>query len=100
MVMGSRQKFTAHGDYPLKIMINNNEIEKVEHAKSLGVAIDKNLSWSIHVNNIIKKVASCVVALRGVRTFISIDTAILIYKSLILPHFDYCSTVWSGLGQG
>ena len=37
--------------------------------------------------------------MKRVRPFISIDTAILIYKSLILPHFDYCSTVWSGLGQ-
>lgn len=99
MVMGSRQKFTAHDDYPLKVMINNYEIEKVEHAKSLGVTIDKNLNWSVHVNNIIKKVSSCIGALKRVRPFISIDTAILIYKSLILPHFDYCSTVWSGLGQ-
>ena len=29
-----------------------------------------------------------------------IRTCPYIYKSLILPHFDYCSTVWSGLGQG
>ena len=98
MVMGSRQKFTAHHDYPLKVMIDNNELERVEHAKSLGVTIDKNLNWSIHVDNIVKKVSSCVGALKRVRSFVSSETAILIYKSLILPHFDYCSTVWSGLG--
>ena len=32
-----------------------------------------------------------------VRPFISMHTAIEIYKGLIEPHFDYCSVVWDGL---
>ena len=34
---------------------------------------------------------------KRVRTFISKETAIQIYNSLIMPHFDYCSPVWDCL---
>ena len=37
--------------------------------------------------------------LKRVRPFISMHTAIEIYKGLIEPHFDYCSVVWNGLSQ-
>jgi hypothetical protein len=99
MIIGSRQRFTAHNDQPIKVMINDNEIRKVEFATSLGVTIDKNLNWSVHVENLIKKVSSAVGALKRVRPFITTTTAIQIYKTLILPHFDYCCTVWGSLSQ-
>ena len=31
--------------------------------------------------------------------FVSMHTAIKIYKGLIEPHFDYCNSVWDGLTQ-
>ena len=31
--------------------------------------------------------------------FVSMHTAVAIYKGLIEPHFDYCSAVWDGLSQ-
>ena len=45
------------------------------------------------------KVSSGVGALKRVRPFVSMHTAIKIYKGLIEPHFDYCSAVWDGLTQ-
>ena len=42
---------------------------------------------------------SSIGALKRVRPFISMHTAIKIYKGLIEPHFDYCSVVWDGLSQ-
>ena len=34
------------------------------------------------------------------RNLISIQfTAVLVYNSLIQPHFDYCSLVWDGLSD-
>ena len=61
MIIGSRQKFTAHkNDASIQVKIDDNEIEKVEYAKSLGVTIDKNLNWSVHIQNLTKKVSSCV----------------------------------------
>ena len=37
--------------------------------------------------------------LKRVRPFVSMHTAIKIYKGPIEPHFDYCSAVWDGLIQ-
>ena len=67
--------------------------------KSLGVTIVKNLNWSTHVKSIVKKVSSCIGALKRIRPFIPTEIAIQIYKMLILPHFDYCCTVWGSLSQ-
>ena len=47
----------------------------------------------------LKKVSSGIGALRRVRPFVSMHTAIKIYKGLIEPHFDYCSAVWDDLTQ-
>ena len=46
-----------------------------------------------------KKVSSDIGTLKRVRPFVSMHTAIKIYKGLIEPHFDYCSAVWDGLTQ-
>ena len=59
--------------------------------------IDNNLSRKKHVNKISKKVSSGIGALKRIRPFISTDTAVKIYNSLIQPHFEYCSTVWDGI---
>ena len=99
MIIGSRQKFTANNDNDIKVVIDNNEIDRVNCAKSLGVTIDKNLNWAVHINNVVKKVSSAIGALKRVRPFITFDTAVMVYKSLILPHFDYCSVVWGGISQ-
>ena len=61
--------------------------------------IDEQLSWKEHIHAISKKVASSIGALKRVRPFISMHTAIKICKGLIEPHFDYCSVVWDGFSQ-
>ena len=38
--------------------------------------------------------SSAIGALRRIRPLISQSTAVLVYNSLIQPHFDYCSLVW------
>jgi hypothetical protein len=99
MIIGSRQKLTAHNNEKIDIKLNNEKIKQVDKAKSLGVTIDNNLSWGEHVGEISKKLASAIGALKRARPYISQESAIKIYEALILPHFDYCSTVWDGLSQ-
>jgi hypothetical protein len=57
----------------------------------------KNLSWEEHVNYISKKVAKGLAMLRRIRNLEPINTLVDIYSSIILPHFDYCSSVWDNL---
>jgi len=97
MIMASRQKLTAHGDPNIEIKINNQKIKKVEQTKTLGITIDKNLNWSAHIDDITKRAASAIGALKRNQMYLSTKSAIKIYEALILPHFDYCSQVWDGL---
>ena len=61
---------------------------------SLGLIIDDNLSWNSHITKISKTISAGINALKRMRPFIGITTAIKIYIGLIEPHFNYCSSVW------
>ena len=100
MLIGSRQRLSATTTgHSLTIQIKGHEIDRVPHTKSLGVHIDQNLSWSKHVNETAKIVSSGIGALKRLRPFICEDTAILLYRALIEPYFDYCCPVWDGLSN-
>ena len=78
--------------------INDQPIKKVNETETLGMTIDQHLTWSKHVEEKSKKISSAIGALKRIRPFITIDVANKIYKAIIQPHLDYCSTVWDGLG--
>ena len=95
MIVGSRQKLDAVADnHCINLNIEGKIIKSVNHAKSLGLYIDKNLSWSKHIEEISKKISSGIGAFKRIRPFISQNIAVQIYKALIEPHFEYCSPVW------
>ena len=94
MIIRSRQKLQS-----LNINVDGVKINQTNHSKAVGLGIDENLSWKEHINAMSKKVASSISALKRVRPFISMHTAIKIYKGLIEPHFDYCSVVWDGFSR-
>ena len=58
------------------------------------------LSWEAHISEVIGKVAKVLAALRRLRPICPQSTLVTIYKSLILPHLDYCSAVWGCIGNG
>ena len=74
-------------------------ITHVTSTKSLGVHIDQTLSWNVHVENLCKKIASGIGALKRVRSFVPYETLRSIFMSLVQPHFDYCNSVWGCCGK-
>ena len=98
MAIGSRQKIRDIDD-EITIKINEREINRVDSVKSLGVYIDNHLTWKKHVDKISKKIASAIGALKRFRPYITTNTAVQVYQALIQPHFDYCCSVWDGLGE-
>ena len=97
MLIGSRQRLQAQNNQHVEIQVEGKIIKQVEETKSLGVYIDNNLSWKKHVDETSKKVYCGIGALKRLKPFISTDYAIKIYRSLIQPHFEYCSAVWDGI---
>jgi len=99
MIISSRQKLQSLNDYTININVDGVQINQTNCSKSLGITIDENLSWKAHIHEISTKVSSGIGAIRRVRPFVSMHTAIKIYKNLIEPHFDYSSVIWDGLSQ-
>ena len=99
MYVGTRQRLSNFLS-GTEIVVNNHSIFPSDQMKSLGVILDKNLNWSDHVDLIIKKVKPALSILRRAKPFVTQYILIQIYNALILPHFDYCSEVWSDLNKG
>ena len=98
MLIGTRQKVSSMQS-SLDTSSDGKLIERKRLFKCLGVNLDKILSWKSHVKSISKKIAKVLGALRRLTSFVTQDILTIIYKSLILPHFDYCSEVWGNLGK-
>ena len=80
-------------------MIDGTPITHVTSTKSLGVHIDQTLSWNVHVENLCKKIASGIGALKRVRSFVPHETLRSIFMSLVQPHFDYCNSILGCCGE-
>ena len=98
MLVGSRQRLATLRSVPC-LEIDSVPIDKVSKAKSLGVCLDENLSWNIQINELTKKIASGIGALKRVRSFVPAATLQLIFNSLVQPYFNYCCTVWDNCNK-
>ena len=73
-------------------------VPKSEH-KHLGVTIQDDCKWDEHIYQIISNVRLHVACLRSFKYKLSRRTLEIMYKSYILPHFDYADTVWDNCTQ-
>ena len=77
----------------IELTIQQQRIEKVCVMKYLGVMIGKNLNFKEHNQYIVKKVAKMVYFMGRMKRKLDKDTKLLLYKSLIVPHIDYSSSI-------
>lgn len=78
-----------HSDF----LIDNKKIVQVKEFKYLGVVIDENLTFTNHADYIIKKVTKKINYLCRIGRNLSSWSKLLIFKTIVLPHFNYCSTI-------
>lgn len=76
-----------------KISVDGEELEIVNQIKYLGIMIDDKLDFKENVDYVCKKVAKKVGVLSRLTNNITMGARITIYKTIIAPHFDYCSTL-------
>lgn len=70
-------------------------IEQVMEFKYLGVLLDTCLDFGSHLGVLTKKVSSRLGMLGRVRNCLPKRHRVMLFTSLVLPHFDYASIVWS-----
>ena len=77
-----------------QITINNIQIEKVNSFNFLGITIDKQLTWKIHVNKICSKISSAIGILNKLKNYLPLQIKINMYHSMISSHINYGILVW------
>ena len=92
MVLG---KSTHH--YDLKF--NGAPIDIKEHLKILGVHLDNKLTFQEHIREILKKVFAKIAALRRLKRLVPSSTLLVLYRSFVLSHFEYCNSLLIGIGK-
>ena len=69
--------------------MNDIHIQQVEHAKYLGIIIDKNLTWSEHVKKVVNKTNSVKGFLHRNLTKCPLPIKSSCYLSLVRPILEY-----------
>ena len=69
-------------------------MRRVKCVKYLGMIVDDKITWSQHVDYISSKITRNIGILKRIRHFISKESLLLLYHTLIEPYFKYCSIFW------
>ena len=84
---------------PCDVSVGNVNILPTPFIKLLGVTIDGKLKFSSHISNICSKAGRNLNALKRVAKSLPVNVKLLLYKTYILCHFNFCPLVWHFCGQ-
>ena len=76
------------------LFFNGMVVTKVNEQKHLGLILDEKLSFRSHVNEKITKTKKIIGMIRHLSKYLPIKTLVLMYKSLVRPHFDYGDVIF------
>ena len=79
---------------PPILTIRGEQIQISETEKLLGVHVNNTLTWSVHIEATLKKCNSLLYLLNRIKQYINVPTRKLFYNAYILPHLDYCCSIW------
>ena len=77
-------------------MITTNEIKirRVKLSKYLGLYIDDDLTWEVHIDHICSKMARNIRIIMRIRNLIHKESFLTLYRALVEPYLPYCNIVW------
>ena len=81
------------------LCINTKRLEKVSSYKYLGLTLDMNLNYNKHLENCLRLISHKAYLLSKIRMYIDMNTAITIYKTMILPVIEYGDVIYDGTNQ-
>ena len=84
---------TLEVEYEISIM--GNLLSRVYSYQYLGIELDSTLSYDKHLESVVNKSTHKLCVFRKIRRFISQETAIIVYKQMILPLLEYCNILFN-----
>ena len=78
----------------INIEIGSEKLKVVPSYKYLGMILDSTLSYTNHISSIVKVISHKITLLAKLRKYLTSEVAVLIYKSMLLPYFDYADVIF------
>jgi Reverse transcriptase (RNA-dependent DNA polymerase) len=75
------------------IKMDGKNIMKVDQVKYLGIILDNKLNFNEHFENVVKKISNKTWFLSRMKFKLDKSHRTLVYKTMIEPHLQYCSTI-------
>jgi len=88
-----RKRNQENNDLNLKLV--DKIVSQVNSCKYLGIILDSNMKFTEQFDSILSKLKRAIGIFSRAAKFIPSNTRITLFNTLILPHIDYCSTIWS-----
>ena len=76
------------------LTLGDTKLDNVKEYKYLGVTIDSKLTFQTYRDSVINRVNLKVNYFKKIRTFMTLDSALLLYKGTILPILEYADFVY------
>lgn len=97
MFFGSEIRLKEINKENIKVSINKNILKEATSIKYLGVKMDQNLNFKLHVEYIAGKMAQKIQFINRISDKIDIKTRSLLFRAIVLPHLDFCASLFFNL---
>ena len=92
MLFGSHKMLTKCSQ--LSLQVQGKNIRHVESMKYLGMLLDPNLKWNLHIDQMCTRISKLIRLLSRLRHTINLANLKIVYNALILPIFDYGDIIY------
>ena len=93
MIFGTNHTLNHYND--ITLTFDDKFIERVDVFKYLGIKFDSNMSWSSHIDYVSGNISKRIGVVKRAKYFLPHKTLVMLSNALVIPHFDYASSVWS-----
>ena len=76
------------------VLLDGNELSRCESAKYLGITIESNLRWNLHIVSLCKKLSQSTGIISKLRHFVNFETLKMLYHSFVKSHLLYGILSW------
>ncbi len=84
----------------LRITLNGHTLEQVKSMHYLGVDVDENITWEVHVKSLTRVLSYKLFTLNKASKYMNSTLLNMIYTRSIQPCLDYACSVWGNCSEG
>lgn len=89
-----RFKPRPNTDNIFSVNINGNVVHEVHSVKYLGISLQSNLSWDMHINDLKSRISPAIGILYKMNKLVDKNTKLLLYNTLIQSHLNYLAIIY------